>query len=295
MQKVLARAGVASRRRAEEMISQGRVRINGVSVTELGIKVDPSRDKIEVDGRAVAFAPEAEYVMVNKPAGYVSTTSDTHGRRTVMELVPEVGRLFPAGRLDADSEGLLLLTNDGEVTLRLTHPRYEQQKEYWALVRKAPSREALDRLESGVALEGGVASAIRANILGERASGVESTSAGGAWVRVAVTEGRKRLVRRMLAAIGHPVQRLIRVRLGPLRLGDLPPGKWRRLLPGEVAALKRLVRAEPDARGERAHPRPRGARPLKPTRPSDRGASKDAPAAARSREKSRMSGRSGTS
>jgi 23S rRNA pseudouridine2605 synthase len=234
LQKVLAHAGIASRRAAERLILEGRVRVNGAAVAQLGAQVDPERDRIEVDGRAVSCIEAThEYVLLNKPVGVVSTAHDPLGRPTVVDLVRSTRRLYPVGRLDADTEGLVLLSDDGELTYRMTHARFGVEKEYHALVRCVVSDKDLARLRTGVELDDGPARAVRAGFLG--------ASREGAWVRVVLHEGRKREVRRMLAAIGYPVARLRRVRVGPLTLGQLRPGEHRRLPPWEVAALRRAV------------------------------------------------------
>jgi pseudouridine synthase len=237
LHKVLAHAGVASRRAAERLILAGRVRVNGVAVRELGAQADPERDRIEVDGRAVHRIEAAhDYVLLNKPVGIVSTAHDPEGRPTVLDLVRSRRRLYPVGRLDADSEGLVLLTDDGELTFRLTHARFGVEKEYLALVRCVVTDNHLAQLRIGVELDDGPARAVRAGFLG--------TSREGAWVRVVLHEGRKREVRRMLVTIGCPVVHLRRVRVGPLTLGNLRPGEHRRLLPREVAALRRAAGLE---------------------------------------------------
>ncbi len=232
LQKAMASAGIASRRKCEDLIRQGRVQVNGVTVTELGQQVDLATDRVTVDGRPVGERARHVYVVVNKPRGYLSTARDERGRPTVIDLVPSSERVYPVGRLDLDSEGLLLLTNDGELANLLTHPRYEHEKEYRALVRGAPSALALNQLVQGVVLEDGLARADEAALLesGPRAS----------WLRLVLHEGRKRQVRRMCEAIGHPVQRLIRIRFGPLALGDLPSSQWRPLTEQEIDQLTRI-------------------------------------------------------
>jgi len=213
----------------------GRVRVNGQPATEPGIKILPGVDEVRVDGRLVSPPASKVYVALHKPAGVVTTASDPQGRQMVVELLPDTlraQRLFPVGRLDLDSEGLLLLTNDGDFALRLTHPRYEQEKEYHALVQGRPTSAALEPLRRGLLLPGETrpTAPARARIL--RSGDGETT-----WLAVTLHEGRKRQVRRMLAAVGHPVLRLVRVRVGPLRLGDLQPGQWRCLTAEEVARL----------------------------------------------------------
>ncbi len=236
LQKFLARAGVASRRHAEALIEDGRVRVNGQVVRQLGTKVQPGKDEVQVDGRVVQPSASQVYIVLHKPAGVVTTASDPEGRQTVLDLLPQelqAQRLFPVGRLDLDSEGLLLLTNDGEFALHLTHPRYEQEKEYHALVQGRPAPEKLEALRRGVLLPDERRPTAPARVQFLRAED-ERTS----WVAVTLHEGRKRQVRRMLAAVGHQVVRLIRVRVGPLWLGNLPPGRWRALTAEEVRRLR---------------------------------------------------------
>jgi 23S rRNA pseudouridine2605 synthase len=238
LHKVLAHAGVASRRAAERMIRDHRVRVNGTLVIELGTQVDPARDRIEVDGRPLGRAETAHhYVALNKPLGVVSTAHDPEGRPTVVELVHSSRRLYPVGRLDIDSEGLVLLTDDGELTFRLTHARFGIEKEYHVLVGRPELNEELIRqLRNGVVLEDGPARAVRASV-------VRTTPRGGV-VRVVLVEGRQRQVRRMLSALGCAVERLQRVRIGPLLLGDVEPGKHRVLRPREIEALRAAVGLE---------------------------------------------------
>lgn len=230
LQKHLARAGVASRRAAEELILGGRVRVNGRTTRELAVKVDPDLDRVEVDGAEVRIAP-ATWIALHKPPGYVCTRRDPRGRKTVYDLLPpESGSLFTVGRLDADSEGLILLTNDGDTAHRLLHPRYGVRRVYEADVAGRPAAPMLSRLVEGVALEDGVARAVEARLL--------RMTRRGARVRLVLSEGRKREVRRMLAALGHPVRRLRRSRYGPIALGDLAPGGWRYLEDDEVHELQ---------------------------------------------------------
>jgi 23S rRNA pseudouridine2605 synthase len=230
LQKYLSRAGVASRRRAEEMIRAGRVRLNGEVVREMGVRVHPRRDEILVDGRAVRVAPP-QWLALHKPAGVVSTRHDPQDRRTVYDLVPRAARaLFHVGRLDYASEGLLLFTNEGEAANRLLHPRYAVDRVYEAEIDGRPSDAVLRRLVEGIELDDGVA----------RAHAVRRTGpvdGGGTRLRITLREGRNREVRRILEAVGHPVRRLVRVQYGPVRLGGLPVGRWRRLTPTEVKAL----------------------------------------------------------
>ena len=237
LHKVLAHAGVASRRAAERMIRERRVKVNGSLVVELGTQVDPAHDRVEVDGKPLPRQATAHhYILLNKPIGVVSTANDPEGRPTVVELAGAQQRVYPVGRLDIDSEGLVLLTDDGELTFRLTHARFGVEKEYHALVDCA--EPDLEQLRRGVHLEDGPARAVQARVL--RPSG----SDGQTLVKVVLTEGRQRQVRRMLAAIECPVQRLVRVRIGPLLLGDLEPGEHRELRSREVAALRECVGLE---------------------------------------------------
>jgi 23S rRNA pseudouridine2605 synthase len=238
LHKVLAHAGLASRRAAERMIREHRVRVNGAVVVELGTQVDPERDRIEVDGHALQRSETAHhYVALHKPVGVVSTAHDPEGRPTVVELVGAEQRLYPVGRLDIDSEGLVLLTDDGELTFRLTHARFGVEKEYHALVRCRDFGEAeLQQLRGGVQLDDGMARAVRASVVRE--------SPEGAWVRIVLVEGRQRQVRRMLDTVGCAVERLRRVRLGSLLLADLELGRFRRLNGREVAALRQSVGLE---------------------------------------------------
>ena len=228
LQKVLAAAELGSRRACEELIAAGRVTVDG-EVAVLGRRVDPHTARIAVDGVAVTVRPGAVYYLLNKPAGVVTTASDPHGRPTVVELVPPEPRVFPVGRLDADTQGLLLLTNDGDLAHRLTHPSFGVEKEYLAEVEGTPSRGALRRLREGVELDDGPTAPARVALVAPNA------------VRIAIHEGRKRQVRRMCAAVGHPVVRLVRTRIGPLADRRLPPGRWRRLTPAEVRALERAA------------------------------------------------------
>ncbi len=228
LQKVLARAGVGSRRACEELIAAGRVRVNG-EVAVLGTRVDADHDLVEVDGAAVGVREGLVHYLLNKPAGVVTTASDPQGRPTVVGLVPPEPRVFPVGRLDADTEGLLLLTNDGELTHRLTHPSFGVDKEYLAEVEGTPGRGAIRRLREGVELDDGPTQPA-------------TVSAAGAGVlRITIHEGRNRQVRRMCAAVGHPVRRLVRVRIGPITDHRLAPGAWRPLAQDEVRALERAA------------------------------------------------------
>jgi 23S rRNA pseudouridine2605 synthase len=225
VQKVLARAGFGSRRACEVLIDDGRVRVNG-EVVALGARIDPETDRLEVDGVAVSVRDGLVYYLLNKPRGVVTTADDPQGRPTVVELVPDEPRVFPVGRLDLDTEGLLLLTNDGELTHRLTHPSYGVEKEYLAHVEGRPTRGALRRLREGVELDDGPTAPAQ----------VSAPEPGV--LRLVIHEGRNRQVRRMCEAVGHPVVRLVRTRLGPIRDQALAPGAWRTLSADEVRALE---------------------------------------------------------
>lgn len=240
LQKVMARAGLGSRRACEELIRQGRVQVNGQTVTRLGTQVDPLRDEIVVDGQLLATADPLIYLLIHKPAGYLSTTHDPHGRPTVMDLLSVPQRVYPVGRLDVESEGLLLLTNDGPLTQRLTHPRYQHEREYHVLLLGQPGRQALQALRRGIELEDGKTSPARVS----RIEG-EPAAKGTTWLCIVLREGRKRQIRRMCAAVGHPAQRLIRVRMGPLHLGGLRSGASRRLSRQEIRTLQTSVGLRP--------------------------------------------------
>jgi 23S rRNA pseudouridine2605 synthase len=229
LQKVLARAGFGSRRTNEMLIADGRVTVNG-EVAVLGRRVDPTGDRIAVDGVPVIVDRELVHWLLNKPAGYVTTAHDTHQRPTVLDLVPSEPRVFPVGRLDLDTEGLLLLTNDGDLTQLLTHPRHGVEKEYFVEVEGKPTPAELRTLREGVELDDGPTRPARARIM-------QTSAAGTTALSIVVKEGRKRMVRRMCAAIGHPVLRLARTRIGPLRDPHLAPGAWRELTREEVRAL----------------------------------------------------------
>ncbi len=229
LQKVLARAGIGSRRSCEELIAAGRVIVNG-EPAHLGQRIDPEHDDVEVDGVHIGIRPGLVYYLVNKPAGVITTAADTHGRPTVLDLVPGQPRVFPVGRLDADTEGLLLLTNDGELAHRLTHPSFGVEKEYLAKVEGRPSRGAIRRLREGVELDDGPTAPAEVSLVAPDL------------IRIVIHEGRNRQVRRMCEAIGHPVLRLVRHRIGPIRERRLRPGQWRPLDQDEVRALERAAR-----------------------------------------------------
>jgi 23S rRNA pseudouridine2605 synthase len=232
LQRVLARAGVGSRRASEDLIREGRVTVNGALAT-LGDRVDPARDRVAVDGVGVSLDPELRYYAFHKPAGVTSTASDPHARVDLTSFFPRGPRVFAVGRLDRDTEGLLLFTNDGELANRLLHPRYAVEREYLAEVDGVPTQRHAARLRRGIELDDGRARALSAQAVGR--------SGGRGAVRLVVAEGRKREVRRMLAAIGLRVRRLVRVRYGPVRLGRTPPREIRALTPAEVRALYRVA------------------------------------------------------
>jgi 23S rRNA pseudouridine2605 synthase len=234
LQKVLAQAGLGSRRACERLIEEGRVEVDGRTVREQGMRVDPARAVVKVDGQRLAVAPGLVYLALNKPAGVISAMSAPTGRRCVGDLVadrPE--RLFHVGRLDADTEGLLLLTNDGELAHRLAHPSYEVSKVYLAEVEGRPDRDALRRLRSGVLLDDGTARVDALTVVQQLAHRTQ--------LELTLHEGRNRIVRRLLEAVGHPVVRLVRLQVGPVRLAGLKPGHVRLLRRDEVAALFALT------------------------------------------------------
>ena len=250
LQKLLSAAGVASRRAAERLIADGRVTVNGRTVREQGARADPAGDDVRVDGRRVARQVRRRYLVLFKPRGYVTTRSDPHRRRTVLDLIPGVREyVYPVGRLDYDSEGLLLLTNDGALAAVLTHPRHGVVRVYEAAVRGVPTGARLRRLASGVEIDGRPTAPAEVRLLRRGTAGRSDE----ALVRIVIREGRNRQVRRMFDAIGHPVRRLRRTRIGPVSLRGLRPGAARDLTPAEVGALRRAVRsvAAPSAAGDR--------------------------------------------
>ena len=230
LQKVLAHAGIGSRRAVEEMIAAGRVRVNG-EVAVLGRRVDAEKDEVQVDGSTVPLRADLEYLLLNKPEGVVTTASDEAGRETVLDLVEATGRVWPVGRLDIATEGALLLTNDGELTQRLTHPSFHVPKTYVAQVSGPVGAAAIKKLSRGVELDDGPAAPASVQLL-ERGS-------TRSLVELTIGEGRNRQVRRMMEAVGHPVLSLVRTAIGPLKLGRLKPGTYRRLNPDEVRELYR--------------------------------------------------------
>jgi len=263
LQKLLARAGVAARRKAEELIRKGRVTVNG-QVASIGDKADPTRDAIKVDGKRLATVREHRYLLINKPRGVLTAVSDDKGRPTVLELVPPPLRkaLVPVGRLDYQTEGLLVLTDDGEFAQRLSHPRYGCHKTYEVKVKGIPDLAQIDRLRRGILLEGKRTAPCRIESL--RTTPVKGQEGGNAWYRVELSEGRTRQIREMFFRIGHPVQKLRRIAIGTVTDTAMPPGALRELTAAELASLRRLTASEkprsrvPPARG--------GAAPSQPAR-----------------------------
>ncbi len=246
LQKILARVGHGSRRGAEALIIGGRVRVNGVTISELGAQADADVDRIEVDGVAIAAASAHIYLAMNKPAGVLTTVADPEHRRTVIDLLPSTlpPHVFPIGRLDRDTEGLLLFTNDGEFAHRMAHPRYEIDKEYMALVSGMLEQAALDELRTGVVIEGRRTSP--ASVEPSRAPEGYATPSAHTWLRLVIHEGRKRQVRLMCGSVGHPVKTLVRTRISGVTLARLARGKTRVLSPREVADLRAAVGLAPN-------------------------------------------------
>ncbi len=238
LQKVLAAAGIASRRASEELIRQGRVTIDGEDA-HIGMKVDPSTAEVRVDGELVNVDPDRVYVMLNKPRGVLTTTDDPQGRPTILDLVNLPQRLFPVGRLDQDTEGLLLMTNDGALAHNLMHPSFQVERVYIALVPGPVRKHVLAQLRAGVELDDGLARPVRARVLDHER--------GKALLEVTMTEGRKREVRRMLGALGLTVERLARIAYGGVELGELRQGKWRFLTQQEIGRLHAACNTDPGA------------------------------------------------
>jgi 23S rRNA pseudouridine2605 synthase len=271
LQKILSAAGVASRRAAETLILEGRVSVNGSTVLELGTRADPAHDDIRVDGRRVRVVSRHRYILLNKPRGYMTTRKDPERRPTVLDLLPDVREyIYPVGRLDYDSEGLLLLTNDGDLAARLLHPSHEVEREYHARVRGVPEEGALDRLRRGVTLEGRRTAPAVVRLLDTGLGAREDQSL----VSIALHEGRTRQVRDMCEAVGHPVVRLKRVRFGPIADRALKVGEHRDLTAREVSLLKHAA--------EHSGPVARSGRPARP---------QGLASPARSRDRGRASGR----
>lgn len=237
VQKILSRAGVASRRASEQLMLEGRVTVNGETVRELGTKADAAADDIRVDGRRITLPSRFRYLLLNKPRGYVTTRSDPQKRPTVIDLLTGVGEyVYPVGRLDFDSEGLLLLTNDGDLAARLTHPRHGVARVYEAIVAGQPDAHDIARLTKGVTIDGRRTAPAEVRLVSDRH---DQRGGRGARVLITIREGRNRQVRNMFEAIGHPVDHLTRVAIGPIRDGRLKTGRWRDLTDAEVASLKR--------------------------------------------------------
>jgi 23S rRNA pseudouridine2605 synthase len=232
LQRILASHGVASRRASEQIILDGKVKVNGKVVRELGAKADPTKDRIEVEGRLLQ-PQRHRYLMLNKPSGYITTAHDERSRRTVMDLIDLRERVYPVGRLDRDTEGLLLLTNDGELANRVTHPRYEIDKEYQILTHLRPSGQTLGAILQGVRVDGALVVPSEFRILRETAEGIE--------LKLVIHSGINRVVRKMMDQYGIEIARLRRTRVGPIALGRMPVGRWRELSPGEVAGLFEAV------------------------------------------------------
>lgn len=238
LSRFLAHAGIASRRHAVELIHAGRVQVNGVTITTQGTRIHPEHDMVLVDGKPVRAPSRHVYILLHKPIGYVSTAHDPQGRPIVLDLLPaelRALRVYPVGRLDIDTSGLLLLTNDGDFALRLTHPRYSMEKRYQALVQDCPSESALAALRSGITI---TTDKGRSHKTSPAQVHLLRRAGNDCWLELTIHEGRKRQVRRMLSVVGHPVLKLIRVSIGPLELGDIPAGKWRYLTGEEVKALQ---------------------------------------------------------
>jgi len=235
LQKILSQAGVASRRASEQLMLDGRVTVNGTTVRELGTKADTGRDDIRVDGRRIKVPERHRYILLNKPAGYVTTRSDPHQRPTVIDLIADVrDYVYPVGRLDFDTEGLLILTNDGELAARLTHPRHAVARVYEARVLGVPDTHDITRLAKGIRIEGRRTQPALVKVL--------KAGSDDATLEITVREGRNRQVRNMCDAIGHPVSSLRRVAIGPLRDPKLRPGRWRDLNDAEVVRLQATIK-----------------------------------------------------
>jgi pseudouridine synthase len=242
LQKYMSRHGIASRRSCEEIIAAGKVKVNGKTVTSPGVTVDPSRDRVEVDGRILALPEKKVYIILHKPRGYISTVSDPGGRKKVTDLLDGIKeRIYPVGRLDSDSEGLLILTNDGDLTFSLTHPGHKVPKTYRVRVKGIPGQRDLEKLSQGIMLEEGVTAPAEVSVIDIRN--------GNALLELTIHEGRNRQIKRMIEKIGHEVIRLKRIKIGGLSLGDLKPGQFRHLRDSEVRRLKNLS-------GMKMNPRP---------------------------------------
>jgi 23S rRNA pseudouridine2605 synthase len=250
LQKILSRAGIASRRGAEQVMSEGRVTVNGETVRELGTKADVAADDIRVDGVRIKPPQEPVYLLLYKPRGVVTTRHDPQGRATVMDLVPPVQGLFPVGRLDVGTEGLLILTNDGAFAERVSHPRYEVPRVYQAKVRDVPTQETLARLTAGVRVDGERLAADRVKLL---------EADNNSWVEIQLHEGKNHEVRRLMEAVGHPVSKLKRISIGPVGARGLGPGQFRHLTPHEIRALTLGGKAARPPKPDASHRRPAAA------------------------------------
>lgn len=285
LQKILAQAGYGSRRACEDFISAGRVRVNG-ELAELGMKADLAVDKVTVDGKPIAAAEQMTYIALYKPRNVLSTVEKERDddRRTVRELVDVPGHLYPVGRLDFESEGLILMTNDGELANRLTHPRYGHEKEYRVLLANRPDREQVEAWQRGVVLEDGY----KTQPVEVR---FETAQGKGAWVRVVMGEGRKRQIRETCKQLGLPVVRIVRVRIGTLRLGTMKPRQWRHLYADEVDALKGRERVKEPQRPATRKPAPRNPKDRRPAaaRPESKRPAGNRPGANRPYKKSSRS------
>lgn len=234
LQKYMAQCGVASRRKCEEMIQSGEVSVNGIVVKEMGIKVDPEKDEIRVNDKKIFMEEKHIYIMLNKPSGYITTVRDPQNRPTVMELIGNISeRIYPVGRLDFESEGLLLLTNDGDAAFQLTHPRHQIDKEYIVRVEGFPNSQGIEKLRRGIDIGGFITSPAKIKTIGREKKGTLFS--------IVIKEGKNRQVRRMFEAIGHPVIYLKRIRMGDIELGDLKSGQWRYLTYKEIQMLKKLT------------------------------------------------------
>ncbi len=236
LQKLLAAAGVASRRDAEQLITSGRVTVDGAVVSQLGSKADPDVSMICVDGKPIDVHPKKIYVLLNKPSGYTSTRRDPHANRVVTDLVKDVSTsLYPVGRLDVNTEGMLIMTNDGDFAAKVTHPRHKVPKTYRTELRGLVSQEVLSLLSRGIMLEDGLTAPAKTKPVGMNTARQTSV------VDITITEGRKRQVRRMFETVGHPVMKLTRIKIGDLTLGNLKPGEWRFMTADEVRGILDMV------------------------------------------------------